>query len=530
MNFNTKHPLRKSCGFCRARKIKCSNEEICEACRKQNVECIYDFEPAKSSLTSVSEALPASSTLTASNPLTRTTNSSNSPEARSEYSSIESQLETMFSDVFSTTSNKHTNPCRETLSIFNQTIQSSRRNVAETTPGPFYPGSHAHRIGSNKILSLFTQDIVSVVVSRFGMLGCYNIDRGGAQFFIEALRRDDTESMFDPATPGGNPLTEYSNRKITQTIDVWFSMHPLSFLISKTLLLYELRAGTHDEILLAIILADANFFVGDDVAVARGYVLLRWATSKFRNRFITAESSLGMSNTAISTAQALTLLGWNALCQSQARRATCHIGLASKLSTEIRDSMPATASTSSSRINGIEIFDAEKEVLSYIWWTTFTITLWSFMQMGHWQPQLIVPTDLTSFFLPVDETSSVLIRLDQLSDNLSTLERQKEMIREMWPPAHVSSVVANIYTLYPHESEQPREYMKTMPWQEAPLRALQQICKGSGSHGLPNVCRNVYDVLWQTIQILGHQVGHEPSRTLVRVLYHTIAIHFLFPQ
>lgn len=47
-----KHPLRKSCGFCRARKIRCSNEAICEACRKQKLDCVYDFDtyqPSKGS-------------------------------------------------------------------------------------------------------------------------------------------------------------------------------------------------------------------------------------------------------------------------------------------------------------------------------------------------------------------------------------------------------------------------------------------------------------------------------------------------
>lgn len=40
----SKHLSRRSCAFCRARKIKCSNETICEACRRQGTDCIYDFE------------------------------------------------------------------------------------------------------------------------------------------------------------------------------------------------------------------------------------------------------------------------------------------------------------------------------------------------------------------------------------------------------------------------------------------------------------------------------------------------------
>ncbi|PHH75388.1 hypothetical protein CDD83_4408 [Cordyceps sp. RAO-2017] len=51
----SKHPLRRSCAFCRARKIKCSNETICEACRRQGADCIYDFEPPRPKARTISQ-------------------------------------------------------------------------------------------------------------------------------------------------------------------------------------------------------------------------------------------------------------------------------------------------------------------------------------------------------------------------------------------------------------------------------------------------------------------------------------------
>ncbi|EPS35912.1 hypothetical protein H072_10590 [Dactylellina haptotyla CBS 200.50] len=40
-------PIRKSCQFCRARKIRCSGQGRCEACRERNLDCVYAPESAK---------------------------------------------------------------------------------------------------------------------------------------------------------------------------------------------------------------------------------------------------------------------------------------------------------------------------------------------------------------------------------------------------------------------------------------------------------------------------------------------------
>jgi hypothetical protein len=439
----------------------------------------------------------------------------------------------MFFENYSDATGPRSNPWQERISSYHKALKSNLQDRPESISAKFSP----RNVKYTGILSLLTHDLVGLVVERFSLLGCHHVEGGGARFFLSGLVQDNTQAMFDTTPPGPSPLADYGTRQITQMVDVWFSVHPLSFVVSKTLLLRELRDGTHDEILLATMLADANFSIGDEVAMARGHVLLRWAAAQLKNRPLPSKTGSdqsgmpppGISLPGISTAQALMLLGWNAMCQYHIRRASCYIGLAGRLATEMKDQISSTSTPlTTSRINGIDVFDVSKELVSYLWWTTYTLTLWTFMQMGHNFSQLL-PTSLTSIFLPVDETTSMLIRLDEVSDNFSTLQKQKAMIREMFPLAHIASVVAHVYNLYPQEPE-VAEAPSTQFWQEAPLLALQRIQQGSSPNDVACVSREVYRVLMESIHLLQRQVGPGPSRSLVLVVYHTMAIHLLFPH
>ncbi|KHN94312.1 Zn(2)-C6 fungal-type DNA-binding domain protein [Metarhizium album ARSEF 1941] len=546
----SKHPLRRSCAFCRARKIKCSNETICEACRRQGADCIYDFEPPRPK-TRLSQDSPRSDPTTRSDGVSgrqRSSTGSTSPNASSvgtlseepmpmdDLDNIALVLEQKFYENFSTDVGPRSNSWQEKIAAYHRSIQNSVKERPEAMAAKFNPKN----VKYTGILHLLTHDLVGLITDPFGSLGCHHVEDGGARFFLSGLISDETQTMFDNSPLSGNPLSEYGQRQQTQLIDVWFSVHPLSFLVSKTLLLRELRDGTHDEILLAAMLADANFSIGDEVAMARGHVLLRWATAQLRTRPLRSNqfSSGGAAQysgistrifSGISTAQALMLLAWNALCSFQIRRATCYIGLAGRIATEIKEQISSTAAPlTSSRINGIDVFDVEKEIVAYLYWTTYSLSLWAFIQMGNGYFSGLLPTSLTSIFLPVTEASSVIIQLDMVSENFSTLQKQKSVIREMWPLAHIASVIAYIFALYPHETD-TTESPKTEFWQEQPLLALQRIQQGKPSQDVASVCREINRVLMESIHILNRQVTETSSRSLVLLVYHVMAIHFLFP-
>ncbi|KAH6974879.1 hypothetical protein EDB80DRAFT_768750 [Ilyonectria destructans] len=504
----TKHPLRRSCAFCRARKIKCSNETICEACRSQ--------DSTKSSLSVYRNG-------DATMGLTRQRTEVGVPGER------------FFENFSQEADGPRSSPWQERIAAYHRALQNSLRDRPESAATKFSPKN----VRYTGILSLLTHDIVGLVTDQFGSLGCHHVEEGGARFFLSGLASDDTQTMFDNPPLGSNPLSEYGQRQQTQLIDVWYSVHPLSFLVSKTLLLRELRDGTHDEILLATMLADANFSIGDEVAIARGHILLRWAIAQLHTRPLrpTQNSPNGGSSgistricSGISTAQALMLLAWNGLCSFQLRRAICYIGLAGRMASEIKDQISSTsAPMTSSRINGIDVFDVGKEIVAYLYWTTYSLSLWAFIQMGNGHFSALLPTSLTSIFLPVTEASSVLIQLDLVSENFSTLQKQKSVIREMWPLAHIASVVAYIFALYPQDSD-PTETPTASFWQEAPLLALQRIQQGKPSKDIASVCREINRVLTESIHILNRQVTEASSRSLVLVIYHAMAIQFLFPE
>ncbi|KAH7124611.1 hypothetical protein EDB81DRAFT_811109 [Dactylonectria macrodidyma] len=529
----SKHPLRRSCAFCRARKIKCSNETICEACRRQGADCIYDFEPTRPKTWKLSQQ-PTSVGSPNSTPPSTVMEVVGAPGEVGD--TVAMALERIFFETFTQEADgSGSSPWQERIAAYHRVLQNSLRDRPESAATKFSPKN----VRYTGILSLLTQDIVGLVVDQFGSLGCHHVEKGGARFFLSGLASDDTQTMFDNPRLGSSPLSEYGQRQQRQLIDVWYSVHPLSFLVSKTLLLRELRDGTHDGILLATMLADASFSIGDEFAIARGHVLLRWAIAQLHTRPLrpTQNSPNGGSSristrifSGISTAQALMLLAWNAMCSCQLRRAICYIGLAGKMASEIKEQISNTsASMMSSRINGIDVFDVEKEIVAYLYWTSYSLSLWAFIQMGTSHFSALLPTSLTSIFLPVTEASSVMIQLDLVSENFSTLQKQKSVLREMWPLAHIANTVAYIFALYPQDSD-PTDAPATSFWQEAPLLALQRIQQGMSLKGIASVCREINLVLMESIHILNRQVTEATSQSLVLVVYHAMAIQFLFPK
>lgn len=555
---SSKHRLRRSCAFCRARKIKCSNEAICEACRRQGADCIYDFEPTRPKVRNSSHdsdsglpGTPSRSRLSISasssaSPILGATNggfnSNDAFGAPDDVENVASALEQTFFDNFAPHRGSFQGPTRpSSLSHHSDpNLESMARSFS--MQGQQQTGNSTTYTG---VLSLLTQDLVGLVTDQFGSLGCYHVETGQARFFLSGLANDETQTMFDEyeavptSSSNTSPVAELGQRQQTQLIDVWYSTHPLSFVISKTLLLRELRDGTHDEVLLAVILGEASLRTGDDT---RGRSLLCWAAAQLRSRplrgshltqngVVSADASTpvfsGVSTrifNGITTAQALVLLGWNALTSSRMRRATCYIGLAGKIVTDLKEQITTTADPkASSRINGIDVFDVEKELIDHLYWTTYAICLWAFVQTGNQQFAPPLPATQPSIFVPMTEATSHVIQLDKVSDNFNTLQTQTVAIRETWPLAHVASVVAYICTFYPPDSD-------VALWQSGPPVAQQRLHNGQPpSMDVGVVCHEITRVLTESINHFNNQTGDSASRSLVLAAYHTLAIHFLFP-
>lgn len=385
--------------------------------------------------------------------------------------------------------------------------QSRQIDETESISIQISPQSNRH----TSILTLLLQDIVGLVASQHGSLGSHHVEQGRAHFFSSNLAKDSSQTMFGESLSQGDPLELYGRRQQTQLIDIWYSTHPLSFLVSKTLLLRELRDGTHDKALLAIMLADAHSSIGDGASKERGNTLLRWAVSQLATRPLQlsqlSEDDSNVPVTAstrvfhgISTAQALALLSWSALRSSQIRRGICYYSLACRLALEIQEQMSEVVGPlNSSRINGIDVAEVEKEIISYVYWTTHSLGLWAFTNTGnsHFFHQSTASSPLVS--IPVTEATSAIIQLDLVSDNFSTLQRQKSVMREMWPLTQVVSVISSLVSPAKEESNDQR----------------------MGSR------QGIYQLLLEKMSTINRQVTEVPSRTLVFIIYHSLALHLL---
>ncbi|KAF0321441.1 protein kinase subdomain-containing protein [Colletotrichum asianum] len=527
MSHVSRHPLRKSCTFCRARKIKCSNETICEACRKQNVDCVYDWDSRPTKPRPISRdgsRRNSNADGTISVPVMRRQRSSTAGSSRS----------TLFLEnpTFSAENAMVSSDCEDVATVLEEIFQANFGEDLGLGTKPEFQGNDAtfsHALQRNpsgqggnsnsksfqrdpkftSILHFLAHDLVSLVVDKVGSLGSTFLEHGGGRFYSSTLASDTTPTMFDATLPGPSPLSEYGTRQIGQLVDVWYSAQPLSFLVSKTLLLRALRDSAHNEILLAVILADASMSLGDEIAVGKAHTLFSWAASQLHNRPLPTVATHpgmpgdGVSLPSLSTAQTLMLLGWNALCQKQIRCATCYIDLAGRIATEIKERISTSGGfLVTSRINGIDVCEVEKEIAAYLYWTTYALNLWISLQTRTLVSQL-QPTSAASILLPADESSSALMRLDEISDNFSTLQKQKEMIKDIWPLAHVASTAAYIFNTY--------------------------LETGSPENASA-VCHEAYRVLAENIFVVNLQPAPASSRYFVLAMYHTMSIHLLFPS
>lgn len=211
---------------------------------------------------------------------------------------------------------------------------------------------------------------------------------------------------------------------------------------------------------------------------------------------------------------------------AHARRATCYLGYAGRIVTRLQAKNVQMPETGCSQINGIEVAQVEAEIVKNIYWLTFAITLWSFMQIDQPYPQLL-PSTLPTEFPPVDESLSAVIKLDIVSDNLSTLAKQTGMIHELWPLSHIASTTAHIYALLPRKTDAD-EANQSGSWQAQPLHQLRLLLRAN--QNISTLCINIRKVLVNAVKVLEVKVENALSKALVLTAYHTTIIHLLFPR
>jgi hypothetical protein len=432
---------------------------------------------------------------------------------------IGSGLEKMFYMNFQEINTKTDNSYAKAFSQFAQTLEQSSES-GDTGSDQSHGGqafTEREPILYEQLLSMLAPNMIDLLAIRIGSLTDHITSDSEPKVYASSLAADETKTMFDPPITelGADPLEEYNSHQTIQMIDVWFSEHPLSSIISKTLLLRSYRSGVYDRTLLATILADACGLLEEPAAKHTSEKLLNWACEQLRYR-----PTVPLE---LSTAQTLMLLGWREMCLNQGRRTTCFIGYAGRVVVQLQKDLAGKKSVSVGQINGVSIAAVELELVWNTYWLAYTLTIWAFMQMNQPITELL-PHKIPTIYPPIDDNSSAIIKLDIKSDNVSTLRAQRRAMRELWPLSHITSAVAHIYALHP-QTRALNEEKHASTWQAQPALKLRALLDPKDE--VEDICSNIRHILTDSLQMLERQEC-TPSAPVVAIAYHIIIIHILF--
>ncbi|CAG8888280.1 unnamed protein product [Penicillium egyptiacum] len=378
------------------------------------------------------------------------------------------------------------------------------------------------------LLYSIAPEMLEMLLLRFGDLGS-GPEEHRARFFATCLAQDTTETMFDfDLLSVNSPLTSIDSGWMMQLIDIWFSIHPFSVLISKTLLLQGIKDEVYDQALLAILLSEAMATLATHVPesnrpslLVESVALAEWSMSQV--------CALAVNVLDISTAQTLLLLGWHHLHRSQARRATSYIQLAAQIINDLRSRLSTSQNTAPYRIkiNGLQVIDVEHEVLHNMDSVTSSLRLWMLMQTedGHSAAQKLA--DIPASFPPVDEFSSRMTVLDIASGHVSTIRAQATVARLLWPLSQLTATLGHVYILA-HLYQNTTGPHDKIPSQTRHLHQLRQLA-GNGLDK-ESLCSRIRLCLRDALHTMQEARPSSSLESIVRATYLTVMIHMLFPH
>lgn len=401
-------------------------------------------------------------------------------------------------------------------------------NFVFTYPDIDSPASNisSDLVGYEHLFAGIYYGLVELISTLFGSLGCMSPRRSSTRYLEMRLFTDQTRDMFGSCLQPFSSSMPMSNADdenyVRQMIEIWFIHHPLSVLVSKTVLLHQLRNRTVDPALLAVILADAHVVRGGP-HIETGQMLFAWATESVRNR--------PLDTISLSTIQTAIFLGWYMACSASLRRAYCFFQLARVAAFEMQDHVQTSEYTlSDDHINGVSLARVELELVQRIYWFTFSLDLWAALQLDI--PFCGAMTWDTSIgVFPLDTSESAIFSLDRASGNVATLKIQKRLVQQLlWPLSHITSTIASVYALYPHNlpNETESAAADDAELESSTLIRLRRLlnCRGD----LSAICSDVYHTLSESLAKLESKPSFHPSHLLTTAAYRIILIHFLFPH
>ncbi|KAF7616412.1 hypothetical protein AFLA_009908 [Aspergillus flavus NRRL3357] len=375
---------RRSCRFCRTRKLRCSGTSQCSACKDRQLECVYDQVMA--------------------------------PKGRPEATTIGKERETdhpwraapvrSHSDPLLGYRPSESTSVAEALNELAADLQERRLGL----PPLALPMSPPNAIlGYRDLVMVLTQDLIDIPVRRVSILD--HLPYFPDDNRIAGNKWDACPQRLNPFEP--IPLSRYDIHRTTQLIDVWFATHPLSMGLSKTLFLRSVRDNSCNPLLLAIVLGGAQRELGDVKALEECHALLQWAVSHLHE--ITTDAS------DLPTAQALSLLAWHEICQGNVEQAVVYTMYAHRAVTRLIKETSTLVAWDLRQVNGIRLAQVEWEMLHAVGWVTLSLIVWYCTHSEIANDDLPVLAQMHTH-PPIDKDNSWILRLDRAADNLSTLD------------------------------------------------------------------------------------------------------------
>ncbi|KAK6352388.1 hypothetical protein TWF730_009215 [Orbilia blumenaviensis] len=484
--------MRRSCHFCRLRKIRCSGQNICSACRERNIDCVYEAEASKGR---PKNGAPRGGRIEKIKGGSKGMHAGlNIPPGTFDYlaqtqDNLSVELRSTFEEIFGKRSayavkNGSPRPTGQMDPSGQEIYIHGSENTSTASLG-------LPNIDNEKILETINYEIIETVCNNVSNLGCEPLGRNKSRLISKSMLMDRSSRMFEPAPrmPVEDPLAQNETHTTLQMIDVWLSAHPLSCIISKTLFLRSIRNSEYDPALLAIILSDAFGFSISKGSQEEAEKFYYWAIACLQN--------ISYSTANMSTAQTLILLGWHELRQNRPKQAICYFTIASRVVRLLWEGITDGEGPCTSQINGVCEGEVETELIINMQWITSALRLWMLLQIDSSLIDLEETKSFTTLVIS-NETDSKLVELDLASDNVSTLNAQAKSLRSLLSLSVTTLTASRLLVIYDqHERffpSTPSHYGWTSPNAPQPSdkRMLMESFTAQSRVAIENVCKASY--------------------------------------
>ncbi|EPQ28028.1 uncharacterized protein PFL1_04355 [Pseudozyma flocculosa PF-1] len=423
--------LRRSCSFCRHRKMRCSGETPwCRSCKERAQPCLYEA--------SIPRARPRR------------------------------QVDPAMTFPF--LSKALAGPSAPTLDFFGglldclfrvlwepQTVLSVKHQTLITESHQATASSEPVVLPFDGTLMLMFYETAEMLVDKISPLGRALNHQQRRPRFIEALSRDSTQFMFDEdptsCTSDRDLIKGLEQQRILDLIDFAFTHHPfLGIICSKTLFLRDYNAETLDSCLLHVVLGEALSLMAIKAKAEHGAATL--SDSELSHDAFVSEAiallsrkkRLGLGeDEMLRTMQSVVLLAWHMLYTGRIKRSIVLFGIATDLVRRVVAEREFD-STWSARVNGISTDDLAEEVLFAMHWIVQSATLWASLHLDLVISDLFGPT-IQGYYPPLDLKGSKVWTLDVISGSISAVGRQAKTTARVRILSHGYGLASSIFSI-----------------------------------------------------------------------------------